>query len=521
MIPYEADAEDPKEQADGALRTLCDRADGATCKGAGGCIDVLVAADVETDFPWDAAEQKLFMGLTPEKKLSYTSTHESEWPGISDVYRLIYSYQFGKKDDGHLLFFHDSGSCTWRKREGCEAHQPWRGPSGMMDMLDAFAIGMPPTIIPSKEPARKGSYARALELYRRRGETVAPDQYNPRKLMDDEWKNRGLKKLYMESDGQLPESKWQELEDKMLADRPTIKHDLAHLAALARGDVTAKVLEDAHKARGIDKAVDAYVRSKVTTKVVDEATGKVTDNVNKPHITQALVALAAAKAHVMVPDKRKLEPMRKASLVQLLFEKAGLASQQPTLPQQLATATAVALPAAATPAGAIAPITAALAAGSSGDAVESQLCSDEDLGELAQEVLNADEEAAAHRAAAEAALQQETEARLGDDAAVAMAVDEPMRDEDAHQCDEEGQAWAQDESINVAAALAAAEVATEKRKKKLWRCAECGQDHTERSAVRKDKGSYVCLERCGMLRAGKRARPASVVPEALRKRPCP
>ena len=44
MIPYAADAEDPKEQADGALRTLCDRADGATCKGAGGCIDVLVAA---------------------------------------------------------------------------------------------------------------------------------------------------------------------------------------------------------------------------------------------------------------------------------------------------------------------------------------------------------------------------------------------------------------------------------------------------------------------------------------------
>ena len=38
----------------------------------------------------------------------------------------------------------------------------------------------------------------------------------------------------------------------MLADRKTIEHDIAHLAALARGDKTAKTLTDMHKARGID-----------------------------------------------------------------------------------------------------------------------------------------------------------------------------------------------------------------------------------------------------------------------------
>ena len=62
----------------------------------------------------------------------------------------------------------------------------------LMKVLDAFPNGVPPSIVPSIEAERKGSYARLPERYRRRGETVAPDQYNPRKLMDVEWKSKGL-----------------------------------------------------------------------------------------------------------------------------------------------------------------------------------------------------------------------------------------------------------------------------------------------------------------------------------------
>ena len=99
MIEYKAETSDPKARAEEANRTLCDRADGATFKGGGGCVDVLVAADVETDFPWDATEQELFLGLSSDRRAAYVSEHESEWPGISDLYRLIYSYQFGDNND--------------------------------------------------------------------------------------------------------------------------------------------------------------------------------------------------------------------------------------------------------------------------------------------------------------------------------------------------------------------------------------------------------------------------------------
>ena len=196
MVKYTAETSDPKAQAEESLRTLCDRADGATCNGSGGCVDVLVAADVETDFPWDPAEQKLFMGLSSERKVTFVSKHESEWSGISDVYRLIYSYQMGENKDGHLLFFHDSGACIWRKRTGCEAHQVWRGPLSMLKMLDAWDKGVPPSIIPSSPNEidyRKGSYARLAERFRRRAEIVAPDEYNPRKLMDKAWKKDQLR----------------------------------------------------------------------------------------------------------------------------------------------------------------------------------------------------------------------------------------------------------------------------------------------------------------------------------------
>ena len=146
----------------------------------------------------------------------------------------------------------------------CKASNlPWRGPLSLLKMLDSFDKGLPPSIIPSspQEPDyRKGSYARLAELYRRRAEEVAPDEYNPRKLMDRMWKTSGLKLLYTKNNGELPPAIWLKLEEMMLCDRKTIEHDLAHLASLARGDVAMEALEKAQKARGIDDAVDAFVR---------------------------------------------------------------------------------------------------------------------------------------------------------------------------------------------------------------------------------------------------------------------
>ena len=111
---------------------------------------------------------------------------------------------------------------------------------------------------------------------------------------------------------------------------------------------------------------------------------------------------------------------------------------------------------------------------------------------------------APHRAAADAALQAATEARLGDDEAVAAAAGEQTHD------DADAAGWAQEEHIDAAAAATAAEAATARRKEKKWTCADCGKAHKERSAVRGKGGGYVCLEGCGLMegrRAHKRQRP--------------
>ena len=58
--------------------------------------------------------------------------------------------------------------------------------------------------------------------------------------------------------------------------------------------------------------------------------------------------------------------------------------------------------------------------------------------------------------------------------------------------------------------MAVANAATARRKNKLWTCANCGKCHPERSKVRQDGGSYVCLERCGLVegaRVRKQKRP--------------
>ena len=142
----------------------------------------------------------------------------------------------------------------------------------------------------------------------------------------------------------------------MLADRKTITHDLEHLASLERGNVAATALEKAQKARGIDAAVDNFVKRSMPER--KDTNGKPTSKVNAPHIVAVLVGLAAAKEGVTIPDKKKLDAMRKASLVQLLFEKAGLSAQQPTIPQQLQQQPAAAAPAAtaAAPAAPAAPL---------------------------------------------------------------------------------------------------------------------------------------------------------------------
>ena len=127
MVTFQAESDDPMARANESLRTLCDRVHGATFNGGGGCIDVLVAADIETSFAWDAVDQKKFLGLSASDRGAFTSAHEVTWPGISDLYGTIHEYLFGSNSDGHMLFFHDSGSCLWRKRDGCEAHEPWRG----------------------------------------------------------------------------------------------------------------------------------------------------------------------------------------------------------------------------------------------------------------------------------------------------------------------------------------------------------------------------------------------------------
>ena len=98
--------------------------------------------------------------------------------------------------------------------------------------------------------------------------------------------------------------------------------------------------------------------------------------------------------------------------------------------------------------------------------------------------------------------------RLGDDAAVAAATGEQMCDTDAHE-------WAQDKSVDAVAAVAAAEMATARRKEKVWMCAACGKAHKERSAVKQQGGSYVCLVRCGLVE-GSRVR----IEKRLRRGDC-
>ena len=141
--------------------------------------------------------------------------------------------------------------------------------------------------------------------------------------MDAAWKADGLKMHYMQCKGELDESIWAKLEETMLADRATIAHDLAHLAALARGNEKAAALAEGHKARGIDSAVEAFVRRTVKETVINEdgtTEVKAIERVNKQHLVQALLMLATADTGTSVPNKKKLNALRRVNLVQIVFE---------------------------------------------------------------------------------------------------------------------------------------------------------------------------------------------------------
>jgi hypothetical protein len=205
MVRFEAESKDPLGAAEQSLRTLCKRVDGATFNAGGGVVHVEVASDVDVAFPWDAVEIKYFLAASAQAKADFKSKHESEWPGIADLYRLVFLYQTGTNTDGLVLYSHDSGSCMWRKREGCTAHKPWRGPAGMQQLLDLWPGGILPSVVPSVE--RPGSYARPAERFDMREQyrelidappqadgsvvkvvvpkpTVEADRFNPRRLCD-------------------------------------------------------------------------------------------------------------------------------------------------------------------------------------------------------------------------------------------------------------------------------------------------------------------------------------------------
>ena len=71
---------------------------------------------------------------------------------------------------------------------------------------------------------------------------------------------------------------------------PLIKHDLAHLAALARADAAVQKLESVQQARGIDKAVEMYVRQELPRGKGMRRASKPTTKVNKPHLVEVCVA---------------------------------------------------------------------------------------------------------------------------------------------------------------------------------------------------------------------------------------
>ena len=91
--------------------------------------------------------------------------------------------------------------------------------------------------------------------------------------------------------------------------------DLEHLASLERGNVAATALEKAQMARGIDTAVDTFVKREMPER--KDKNGKVTQNVNAPHMkivstgtrVEAPHALARALAAVPASERGRGVPI--------------------------------------------------------------------------------------------------------------------------------------------------------------------------------------------------------------------
>ena len=131
---------------------------------------------------------------------------------------------------------------------------------------------------------------------------------------------RGAHSACTQCEGELDESIWKKLEDEMLADRATIAHHHAHLAALARDGEKAAALAKRH---GASTAVEAFVGRTVKETVINEdrtTEVKAIERVNKQHLMQALLMLATAETGTSVPNRKKLNALRRVNLVQIVFE---------------------------------------------------------------------------------------------------------------------------------------------------------------------------------------------------------
>ena len=138
---------------------------------------------------------------------------------------------------------------------------------------------------------------------------------------------RGAHSACTQCEGELDESIWKKLEDEMLADRATIAYHLAHLAALTRDGEKAVALAKRHKTHGIDSAVEAFVRRTVKETVINEdrtTEVKAIERVNKQHLVQALLMLATAETGTSVPNRKKLNALRRVNLVQIVFDEMML-----------------------------------------------------------------------------------------------------------------------------------------------------------------------------------------------------
>jgi hypothetical protein len=147
-IPYDVHA-DPGSAAELALTTVVNTLHGATFRG--GQVHVFEAKNVPTTFRYDTTDMKVFMASSEADKKVYISSLEEEWPGVSNLYRLVWSHQSGCAP--HPMYSEGESIGIWLKNDSWS--KPWRGPESMKMILAHFG-GNFPAIVPSE--SRIGSY---------------------------------------------------------------------------------------------------------------------------------------------------------------------------------------------------------------------------------------------------------------------------------------------------------------------------------------------------------------------------